>query len=267
MYELTTVKNELAKTIKGSEQKFVTITPEKMALIESRMDEIDRATRSFSKRNSQIDMKLRTLTMLSIDAPYRTLKQILAQIETKRLALQQAYFDMLEKNVQMKEYQQAYDELSQIKAARLQCEINSASSSVEATLKDIGMLQTAYDEIRESNNIPEQWDEEDMENDEVQFNIKSMFRNGIRDVIVSGRIGYGTQEWFEQFGINTLEAYEDIVRYLENKSFTHDYDSMIKFLSDMFEKYKDNYKKVMKMLGIKTLIDSDWLYKTSPDIS
>lgn len=261
MYELTNVKNELAKTIKGAEQKFITITPEKMALIESRMGEIDRATRSFSKRNSQIDMKLRTLTMLSVDAPYRTLRQILAQIENKRMALQQAYFDLQEKNVQMREYQGKDDELSQIKAARLQCEINSSSGSVEASLKEIGMLQTAYQEICESHNIPDEWDEEDMENDEIMFNIKSMFRNGIRDIIVSGRIGHGTQEWFEQFGINPIEAYSDVANYVENKHISHDYESMMKFLNDMYLKYKDHYLKVMKTLGIKTLIDSEWLYK------
>ena len=102
MKELITT-DSLSRILKSQVQEFVTITPDKLATIENKMLEVDRAVRSFSKSNTQTDMKLRTLTMLSVGAPYRTLRQILAQIEKKRAALQETYFNILEKKVELKE--------------------------------------------------------------------------------------------------------------------------------------------------------------------
>ena len=68
-----------------------TITPKKLAKISERMVEIDRANLTAGKRNTQTTTQLMTLTMLT-DSPYRRLRQILAQIEKKRGALEEAYF-------------------------------------------------------------------------------------------------------------------------------------------------------------------------------
>ena len=260
MNKLSIINNEtLPKILKSNSNGFVTITEEKLALIESKMGEVDRAVRSFSKQNTQVDMKLRTLTMLSVGSPYRTLRQILAQIEKKRSALQESYFNVLEKQVEVEKLKTKDDELSKIQLAKAQCGVNSSNASVEAALKDIGMLLQIYDEIKESYNIPENWDEADMEKEEVSHNIKGAFRNGLRDFIVNGRIGMGTIEWFEQMGIGPIEANKEIINFLgEDKD---DYEAFIEFLREMAEKYKDHYKKVMKMLGIKTLIDTEWLYR------
>lgn len=249
----------LSKILHTEEAKFVTVTPEKLAIIERKMGEVNRAVRSFSKQNTQTDIKLRTLTMMSVNAPYRTIRQILAQVDTKRAALQEAYFNILEKKEEIKDYNSQDTDLAKIKAAKLQCEINSSNTSIEASLKEIGALLQVYEEIKESHNIPDKWDEVDMETEEIAHNIKAAFRNGIRDMVSTGRLGMGTQEWFEQFGIGPLQAMQDIGGYLDRKRY--DYDTMMEFLDSMAVKYEDNYKLVMKRLGIKTLIDEEWIYK------
>ena len=79
---------EIQKTISG----LATITPDKLAKISERMVEIDRANNSLGRSNTQTTNQLMTLTMLT-DSPYRRLRQILAQIERKRTALQNIILD------------------------------------------------------------------------------------------------------------------------------------------------------------------------------
>ena len=68
---------------------FKTFDEEKLALVASRMPEINRATRSFGKQNSQATGKLMSLHMIA-QSPYRRMKQCLAKIERKRSAGQSA---------------------------------------------------------------------------------------------------------------------------------------------------------------------------------
>jgi len=46
---------------------------------------------------------------------------------------------------------------------------------LRALFKEIGMYQDAYDEIKESYNIPDDWDEEDFEKCEVEEHVKTSF--------------------------------------------------------------------------------------------
>jgi phosphoglycolate phosphatase-like HAD superfamily hydrolase len=233
-----------------------------MALIESRMVEANRTLQIFSKRNTQTDMKLRTLTMLSVGAPYRTLRQIAAQINTKRQALQEAYFNLQDRQADIEDIERYGDRASKkelIWVERLRCEAGMIGANMEAALKEIGALTAAYEEIRESKGIAERWDEADMEVDEIMHNLKSAFRNGIRDFIATGRMGHGTQEWLEQFGVSPIEGHREVAGFIDSGK--TDYESMMEFLAEMAAKYAENYKKVMNTLGLKTLIDADWLYK------
>ena len=74
-------------------QNLQTITSKKMAKISKRMVEIDRANNTAGKRNTQTTTQLMTLTMLT-DSPYRRLRQILSQIETKRQAVESTYWKL-----------------------------------------------------------------------------------------------------------------------------------------------------------------------------
>ena len=77
------------------------IDSKKLAKISDKMKEIDRANKSVCKRNTQATGQLMTLTMLC-DAPYRRLRQVLAQIEQKRSAIEDAAFKLRKEKVQVK---------------------------------------------------------------------------------------------------------------------------------------------------------------------
>lgn len=248
---------DISSIVRHMSQGFTTIDENKMKLIESRMGEIDRSLRHFAKRNTQIDLKLRTLTMLSTGAPYRTLRQIIVQIETKRSALSDSYFKILRWEEIINRLRDSDDKLDKIKCAKYQVGINASSAFIEATLKDIGMLQTAYEEIVEHHNLPENWNELDMEKEEIAHHIKGAFRNGLRDMLCNARIGMGTVEWFEQFGISPIEAREDIINFLQKNQ--KDYEAMMDFIDSMALKYKDHYLKAMERIGLKSLLDKEWM--------
>ena len=60
-----------------------TMTSDKLVKVSERMVEIDRANKTLGRSQTQTTNQLMTLTMLT-DAPYRRLRQCLAQIEDRR---------------------------------------------------------------------------------------------------------------------------------------------------------------------------------------
>ena len=257
--------NEIAKV---GETKFACITEDKLIYISEKMVAITRATKSFGKRNSQTSAKLMTLNMLAC-SPYRALRQCLAQIETKRKAVKETMFSMKKKELQIKRIDSIHlaqrSELNHIEREELQSEISDSVLYLEGTLKEIASYQDAYEQIRVSNKIRENWDEKDFEESEVKHHVMSAFRNGIRDMLASHNLGHGTCEYLEQFGIHPIEAMQIISRYVEScvksKNGNCSYDGYVEFLNDVAEKYKDSYKLAMKRLGFTTLLTESFLYR------
>ena len=144
-----------------------TLTKESLMKIEQRMPEIVRATNTAGRRNTQTTSQLMTLNM-SGDEPYRHLRQILAQIEKKRGALEESHFRVKKQIIKLRKYekkieQDPTDEYSIVCRDEILTGLDRSKLYVEAAIKEIGMFQDAYDEIRESHNIPDNWDEIDAE--------------------------------------------------------------------------------------------------------
>ena len=147
------------------------IDNKKMANINERMKEIDRANLTASKKNTQSTSQLMTLTMLC-DAPYRRLRQVLSQIERKREALEDASFRFRKQKIQIDRYRKSGDELLILKADELENQILRSKNYIEAALKALATYQDVYEEIKTSHNIPDDWDEMDMEKEEISNHIR-----------------------------------------------------------------------------------------------
>lgn len=240
------------------------ITDEKMDIIMAGMPAIRRASRVWQKQNTQVAAKLMTLTMLTPGCPYRTLRQIVAQIERKRQALTDVYFKHKKYKVRLAELVSESTPMGLIRADEIRAKMANAANVIEGALKEIGSYQRAYNDVCTSHKIPVDWDEEDMERAEVSHHIMSAFRLGIRDFFAHGRLGMGALEYFEQFGISPFEASEEICTFFEKAKNggekDKDYDALMNFLEKMAKKYQGNFKKVLERVGVKQLIDKDWLY-------
>ncbi len=269
---------------------FKTFDAEKLALVASRMPEINRATRSFGKQNSQATGKLMSLHMIA-QSPYRRMKQCLAKIERKRSALKENIFKLRRNKVRLDRYLYekqkllgTMDDVSQgqeegdlilldfklqeidIKIQKLAADVSDSNIYIEGALKEIGMYQEAYEEIRDSFSIPLVWDELNMEEAEIEEHVKTAFLHAVRDIEMTGKINVGTHEYLEQYGINPHTAFTLVHEYLNDVNTrtigteTLSIDLLYNFLDKMHDMFKNEYKKAMKRLGLKTLISKDFLY-------
>ena len=138
------------------------IDSKKLAKISQRMVEIDRANLTAGKQNTQTTSSLMTLTMLS-DGPYRRLRQVLAQIEKTRNAIEENVFTMRKRKVELRRLRESDDELDIIEADQIEHGMLRGKIYLEGALKELAMFQETYDEIKRTHNIPDNWDEVDME--------------------------------------------------------------------------------------------------------
>ena len=251
----------LQKSVGG----LATITDEKLAIIAEKMVEIDRANHTAGRSQTQTTNQLMSLTMMT-DSPYRRLRQCMSQIERKRKALEESYFKMQKKKVQIDYWYEKGDEMSVMRAREAEAGMIRQKDYIDAAFKEIATFQCAYDEIRESHNIPENWDERDAEEAEIDHHIKQAFRQAHRDMVNTGRIGLGNMEYMEQYGIHIQTATKIIADYIasEDKMIAEGKMPTVKhlyaFLDRMAETFHDAHKAVMARIGIKELIKDEFLY-------
>jgi len=256
----------LQKSVGG----LATITDEKLAVISQKMIEIDRASHTAGRSQTQTTNQLMSLTMMT-DSPYRRLRQCLSQIEKKRSALEESYFKMKKKQVLIKQWYDKGDEMSVIKAQEAESQAIRQKDYIDAAFKEIATFQCAYDEIREAHNIPEKWDERDAELAEIDHHIKQAFRQAHRDVVQTGSITGGNMEYMEQYGIHIQTATKVIRDYVasEDKMISEGkmptVEHLYAFLDNMALQFNDAHKLVMKRIGIKELIKDEFLYLEDKD--
>jgi predicted nucleic acid-binding Zn-ribbon protein len=107
----------------------------KLAKISEMMPEINRATRSLGRKNTQATNKLMSLTMLADSSPYRVLRQCLSQIEKKRSALKENRFKIQKDKIELE---------------KLQADIAYIESKMERLNQKIGSGSSTFSEISDS---------------------------------------------------------------------------------------------------------------------
>ena len=269
-------KQEASLDVLGIDEEFVsgmeTMTPNKIAKIAEGMVEIDRANKSLGRRNTQTTNQLMTLTMLT-DSPYRRLRQCLAQIEKKRLALESNHFGYLKTQVEIKEWLEEDTEMSRLQASQAQHNWERHKMYGEGSLKELAGFQQAYEEIKRNNNIPDNWDEEDAELDEIRHHIRQVVRQAHRDMILTGTITQGNAEYFEQYGIHLQTARNMIAKYIAGceklieEGKMPNIDHLYEFLDSCVEIFGNEYHRVLKHIGLDGLIKQEFLYKSTKDLS
>jgi len=247
---------------------FKTIDDKALAEINEWMPVVNSKVNAFNKQNSQTTLSLMTLNMID-SGPYRVLRQILAQVEKKRGALKENLYNIEKKKIQYAEYNERDDltPLEDLEMRKIACDIIDSKSHIEQALKELGSLKRRYEEICKNKGIPEDWDEQDFEDEEIEHHIKSIFRNAIRDKMQGG-CNMGTQEYMEQFGLNPIVAYACVDSYLaETRKIINDtgqgpdINSLYQFYDNMFNLFKNEYKKAAARIGLDNITQADFLFK------
>lgn len=259
--------NIITKAGDVNELEFKTIKSKELAEINDWMPVVNKKISAFQKQNSQTTTSLMTLNMID-SAPYRVIRQILAQVQKKRTALKENIYKLEKKKIKYNNFQKKSNltNLEELEMKKIACDIIDAQGYIESTLKELGGLKRRYEEICKNKGIPEDWDETDFEQQEIEHHIKSMFRNGLRDRL-QGSHNMGTMEYFSQFGINSVYAYfliDDYIRQIKeaiNNGKGIGIESEYEFLDKMYEIFKDEYKKAAKRIGLDSITHVDFLMK------
>ena len=256
----------LSKNILGELLPESSISEEGLQKICDRLPELNRAKLAVGRKNSQTTSTLMTMTMIA-DSPYRQMKQCLSQIDTKRNALIEAHFKTKKNKIKIKRWEESGDELDSIEAEQARVGIEQSRAAAENAMKEIGMYQDIYEQIRTSHNIPIDWDEEDYEKTEIGHALRMSFRQAIQNLMSHGRIAISTVEYWEQFGVHPMVGEKLTRDYLESvaieiKDNKHpSVVSMHKFLDRMVETFKDEHKHSLTRIGVNAIINHQYAYK------
>ena len=164
-------------------------------------------------------------------------------------------------------YLEKGDELSLLNVQEAEFSRERSKIYIDGALKELAVFQEAYDEIRRNHNIPEDWDELDAERDEIKHHIRQVFRQGHRDMVLTGSITQGNAEYFEQFGIHLQVAKKCIQEYIravddaiENEQ-APNVNHLYRFLDRMVDTFLNAHQDVLSDIGLDKLLRGEFLYR------
>jgi hypothetical protein len=238
--------------------------------IETNYPAIKRDTDSFYKTQSQF-----MDNMLTVSAPteLRNLRQILAEINKAKMALQESHFAGRKKEIEILKKEELLKsaigldaDLLNVEIAEIEMQLTNTRDYVKGAVRKISAYMTQYDNILKKIGKTE-LTEEDFEDDEERYHIMKAFEQGLCAARSHGGvIDEGNQIYFHQIGVNGTVAQAEVGRYLSEewkliesgKEPAH--EMTIKFLEYCARKFRGCAREYAERKG-QSLIDYDSLGK------
>tara|TARA_B100000131_G_scaffold294764_1_gene311191 strand:- start:21 stop:860 length:840 start_codon:yes stop_codon:yes gene_type:complete len=233
------------------------------------LPELDEKTKAFGSGNTQTTLTMMSLTMLGGQSPYRMLRQILAEVERRKGALADSQVNHAKLVKEINELEGQTNPLDAAKYRKACVDISTLEQKINGSFKDIAILIDAYNNIKETQGIGDEWDEESFENEEKRHHVRRCFEMMYRNLLDGGRISTATIEYMQQFGVHPQICQKEVAGYL---AFTDDRimqgeilhaNDLEEFLDEMGEKYwKGADKTSERIFGKKNITNKDFMYKT-----
>tara|TARA_B100001250_G_scaffold192620_1_gene165572 strand:+ start:1927 stop:2775 length:849 start_codon:yes stop_codon:yes gene_type:complete len=234
------------------------------------LPELDTKTNAFGSNNSQTTMTMMSLTMLGGQSIYRMLRQILAEVEKRKIALSDSQVSHAKLVRDIEKLENQTDDRIQAAKYRKACvSLVTLEKKINGSFKDIATLIDAYNNIKETNNIPDEWDEVSFENDEKKHHVRRCFEMMYRNLLDGGRVQTSTIEYMQQFGVHPQICQKEVAGYI---AYTEDRivkgeilhsNDLEDFLDEMGIKYWEGADKTSERLfGKKNFANKDFMYKT-----
>jgi len=178
---------------------------------------------NFSKSQSNF---MDTMLVFSSGTDIRNLRQISAEIESKKGALVENQYRLRKSEVELRRKMRDFNNMKddaesdpfdvEIMEIEIQEAINSrngARTYIEAALKTILCMKQQYDAILKNKGI-EDVTELDFENEEEEFHIKKSSQQAFEDIVASGRISVGNNRYLLQIGIMPNLVHDYWIKFL-----------------------------------------------------
>ena len=271
------VKKEEAKLVKQETIGFAiqsnNINEAAVEKVSQYLPELDQKTKAFGSQNTQTTITMMTLTMLGGQSSFRMLRQILAEVEKRKGALSESQVGhaKLVREIKKLERLTAEDDDPVLAAKyRKACvSITTLEGKINGSFSDIATLIDAYNNIKETKGVSDEWDEEAFENEEKKNHVRRCFEMMYRNLLDTGRISTSTIEYMQQFGVHPQICQKEVAGYI---AYTDDRiqqggvlhaNDLEEFLDEMGDKYWEGADKTSERLfGKKDFTNKDFMYKT-----
>ena len=213
------VKKEETKIVKQETIGFAiqsnNINEKAVERVSQYLPELDTKTKAFGSQNSQTTISMMTLTMLGGQSPYRMLRQILAEVEKRKGALSESQVNHAKLVREIKKLEDQTDDPVQAAKYRKACvSITTLEGKINGSFADIATLIDAYNNIKETRGISDEWDEESFENAEKQHHVRRCFEMMYRNLLDGGRVSTSTIEYMQQFGVHPQICQKEVSGYV-----------------------------------------------------
>jgi hypothetical protein len=241
-----------------------------VAKVNEFLPELDSKTKYFDRNNSQSTLSMMSITMLNGQSPMRMMRQVMAEVEKRKMALSEAQVNhakQLKKieKLQNKLAQDPDDNLLNAKLRNTMVGITMYESKINGSFKDIAVLIDSYNAIKEKNGI-EDWDEEQFEREEKRHHVRRGFELMYRNLMEGGRASTATIEYMQQYGIHPqvglveVQAYMNSVTDRMNKGVMLHANDLEEFLDHIADKYWINADATTERIyGKKDIANTDYM--------
>lgn len=236
--------------------------------VSEKLPELSEKIKFFDRNNSQSSISMMTLTMLNGQSPMRLLRQILAEIERRKMALAEAQVSHAELVCEIENL--SSKTLNNVEEAKLRLKVfnlESMESKINGALKDIATLIDAYESIKEKNGIND-WDEKSFEDEEKTHHVRRGFELLYRNIIQMGRPHESSIEYLQQYGVHIQIALAEVMSYVNSVNDAIKdgaivtASSMEDFFDMMAEKYKPCADEAsIRLFGKAELSNSDYMMR------
>jgi hypothetical protein len=185
-----------------------------VARVTEKLPELTAKTQAFDRSNSQTTLNMMSLTMMNGQSPMRMLRQVLAEVEQRKMALAEAQLSHAKLLAEIEALQEK--DPTPIVEAELRLKYVSQAtmeSKVNGAFKDIAALIDAYDNIKAKHNIDD-WDETTYEAEEKKHHTRRGFEFLYRNLIQFGRPQEVTIEYLQQYGVHVQTALGEVSGYI-----------------------------------------------------
>ncbi len=229
--------------------------------IEANLPEIARSTSFFGKSQSHF---MDTMLTVNHPTPLRNIRQILAEIQKSKTALEEASISNRKREIEIKmlkrDFEQCEDDLKKelilVEIEEKKAKINSSQVYISGAIRKIANYIDQYNSILKSIGI-EHFNEIDFEKEEEKYHIKKAFWQGVIAARCrNGVIDEGNQIYLNEIGINggTAQAYvsaylaEEVSLLQSGKEPGH--EMFISFLENMAKKFQGCSARYVKAKGM-----------------
>ena len=233
-----------------------------VAKVNEFLPELDSKTKYFDRNNSQSTLSMMSITMLNGQSPMRMMRQIMAEVEKRKMALAEAQVNHAKQLEEIEELQTKLqidpdNNLLNAKLRQVMVGITMHESKINGSFKDIAVLIDSYNAIKENNGI-EDWDEEQFEREEKRHHVRRGFELMYRNLMDGGRASTATIEYMQQYGVHPQVGLAEVQSYMNsvtdrmNNGVMPHANDLEDFLDAIADKYWTNANKTSERIYGKT---------------